>query len=312
QYGRGHRQTLWECQVEQDGATADPGAEHGAGPADHGGRGGATAVPYLRAPGDQRTERDQQDPEAEAQEAQTVREDADDPAGSQGVGRGGEQMCSRGHAASRAVRCGGLCARGCGRFGAHLVLLGVASTVRPESSSRCAGRMLGPWRRDGRTPPATTGRAAPSRPSRNRSRCPRRTAPPPPPTTLRGRRRSPGAAPPFPPGRSSRSSCCSRRRWWPPSRWSSAASSGSPPEAPTAAPSTEEATPSAAPTTSSPERRPGTVTDSAGREVEDGTGGYDDPATIGEHTVSWTAWTDGTIAVTALDVDLDATVPGAG
>src|SRR5699024_3688592 len=84
------------------------------------------------------------------------------------------------------------------------------------------------------------------------------------------------------------------------------------PEAPTAAPSTEEATPSAAPTTSSPERRPGTVTDSAGREVEDGTGGYDAPATIGEHTGSWTAWTDGTIAVTALDVDLDATVPGAG
>ena len=84
------------------------------------------------------------------------------------------------------------------------------------------------------------------------------------------------------------------------------------PEAPTAAPSTEEATPSDAATTSSPERRPGTVTDSAGREVEDGTGGYDDPATIGEHTVSWTAWTDGTIAVTALDVDLDATVPGAG
>ena len=84
------------------------------------------------------------------------------------------------------------------------------------------------------------------------------------------------------------------------------------PEAPTAAPTTEEATPSAAPTTSSPERRPGTVTDSSGREVDDGTGGYDDPATIGEHTVSWTAWTDGTIAVTALDVDLDATVPGAG
>src|SRR5699024_6411715 len=64
------------------------------------------------------------------------------------------------------------------------------------------------------------------------------------------------------------------------------------PEAPTAAPSTEEATPSDAATTSSPERRPGTVTDSAGREVDDGTGGNS--------------------AVTALDVDLDATVPGAG
>src|SRR5699024_11810278 len=65
------------------------------------------------------------------------------------------------------------------------------------------------------------------------------------------------------------------------------------PEAPTAAPSTEEATPSAAPTTSSPERRPGTVTDSAGREVEDGTGGCDDPATIGWQTVRWTSWSGG-------------------
>src|SRR5699024_11226304 len=50
------------------------------------------------------------------------------------------------------------------------------------------------------------------------------------------------------------------------------------PEAPTAAPSTEAATPSAAPTTSSPERRPGTATDSAGPEEEDGTGGEHQPA----------------------------------
>src|SRR5699024_10963583 len=84
------------------------------------------------------------------------------------------------------------------------------------------------------------------------------------------------------------------------------------PWAPTAAPTTEEATPSAAPTTSSPERRPGTVTDSSGREVDDGTGGYDDPATISEHTVNLTAWTDGTIAVTALEADLDATVSEVG
>ena len=83
------------------------------------------------------------------------------------------------------------------------------------------------------------------------------------------------------------------------------------PGTPTAAPTPAQGTPSGAPTTGSPERQPGTVTDSSGREVEDGTGGYDDPATIGEHTVSWTAWTDGTIAVTALEVDLDATVPEA-
>lgn len=81
------------------------------------------------------------------------------------------------------------------------------------------------------------------------------------------------------------------------------------PDAPVAAPSTEEETePSSE---ASPEREPGTVTDSAGREVTDGTGGYADPATVGEHTVSWTAWTDGAIGVTALEVDLAATAPGA-
>ncbi|QNN82399.1 hypothetical protein H3H54_15550 [Brachybacterium sp. Z12] len=61
--------------------------------------------------------------------------------------------------------------------------------------------------------------------------------------------------------------------------------------------------------TPSEDRKPGTVTDSAGRKVTDGTGGYDDPATIGEHTVSWTTWTDGTLAVTAREVDLAATAP---
>ena len=81
------------------------------------------------------------------------------------------------------------------------------------------------------------------------------------------------------------------------------------PEAPVAAPSTEEE--SDPPSSASPEREPGTVTDSAGREVTDGTGGYEDPATVGEHTVSWTVWTDGTIGVTALEVDVAATVPGA-
>ncbi|WP_394213948.1 hypothetical protein [Brachybacterium vulturis] len=83
------------------------------------------------------------------------------------------------------------------------------------------------------------------------------------------------------------------------------------PGAPVAEPSTEESTPSAPPSSGAPEREPGTVTDSAGREVADGTGGYADPATVGEHTVSWTAWTDGTLGVSALEVDLAATVPGA-
>ncbi|MDN5819888.1 MAG: hypothetical protein L0H74_03140 [Brachybacterium sp.] len=83
------------------------------------------------------------------------------------------------------------------------------------------------------------------------------------------------------------------------------------PGAPVAAPSTEEETPDDPPSSTSPEREPGTVTDSAGREVADGTGGYDEPATVGEHTVSWTAWTEGTISVAALEVDLEATVPAA-
>ncbi|MGP9536452.1 hypothetical protein ACT3SP_00470 [Brachybacterium sp. AOP43-C2-M15] len=84
------------------------------------------------------------------------------------------------------------------------------------------------------------------------------------------------------------------------------------PAPPTPAPTTEEESPSDPPATPSQERRPGTVTDSRDREVTDGTGSYEKPATIGEHTVSWPAWTDGTLAVTALEVDLDAAVPAAG
>src|SRR5699024_11994978 len=61
------------------------------------------------------------------------------------------------------------------------------------------------------------------------------------------------------------------------------------PDAPTAAPSTEEATPSDAPTTSSPERRPGTVTDSSGREVDDGTGGDGAPPPTVQHRVGRSA-----------------------
>lgn len=80
---------------------------------------------------------------------------------------------------------------------------------------------------------------------------------------------------------------------------------------PVAEPTSPPATRSPPPPTQAPEREPGTVTDSSGREVTDGTGGYDRPATIGEHTLSWTAWTDGTVSVSALEVDLDATVPAA-
>lgn len=83
------------------------------------------------------------------------------------------------------------------------------------------------------------------------------------------------------------------------------------PASPVADPASDPQTRSAPPASSSPEREPGTVTDTDGREVTDGTGGYDDPARIGEHTVSWPAWTSGTIAVTALEVDVAATVPGA-
>lgn len=56
---------------------------------------------------------------------------------------------------------------------------------------------------------------------------------------------------------------------------------------------------------------PGTVTDAQQREVTDGTGRYESPARVGEHTFSWPTWTDGTLSVTALEVDLEATLPAA-
>lgn len=83
------------------------------------------------------------------------------------------------------------------------------------------------------------------------------------------------------------------------------------PATPAAAPASEEESASVPASQASQEREPGTVTDSAGREVTDGTGGYDRPATIGEHTVTWAAWTDGALSVTPLEVDLAATAPGA-
>lgn len=60
------------------------------------------------------------------------------------------------------------------------------------------------------------------------------------------------------------------------------------------------------------EKEPGVVTDSEGEELRDGTGGYDDPGIAGEHTFSWTAWTQGTLSVSALEIDLEATLPAAG
>lgn len=59
------------------------------------------------------------------------------------------------------------------------------------------------------------------------------------------------------------------------------------------------------------DREPGVVTTAEGTEVRDGTGSFEEPATVGEHTVSWPTWTDGTISVTVLEVDLEATLPGA-
>ncbi|WP_345075671.1 hypothetical protein [Brachybacterium paraconglomeratum] len=83
------------------------------------------------------------------------------------------------------------------------------------------------------------------------------------------------------------------------------------PAPPVATPASDEESTSVPGSQTPQEREPGTVTDSAGREMTDGTGGYDRPATLGEHTVSWTAWTDGTLSVTPLEVDLAATAPGA-
>lgn len=80
---------------------------------------------------------------------------------------------------------------------------------------------------------------------------------------------------------------------------------------PSAAPPSAPATRSAPPAQTEQPREPGTVLDAQGREVTDGTGGYDQPATVGEHTVAWSVWTGGTLSVTPQAVDLDATLPGA-
>ncbi|GAA1489726.1 hypothetical protein GCM10009626_24720 [Brachybacterium sacelli] len=77
-------------------------------------------------------------------------------------------------------------------------------------------------------------------------------------------------------------------------------------------PSTSAGPSSSAPSDAAdPQRGPGVVTDAAGTELSDGTGRYEDPARIGEHTFSWRAWTDGRLSVRGLEVDRDATLPGA-
>ena len=55
-----------------------------------------------------------------------------------------------------------------------------------------------------------------------------------------------------------------------------------------------------------------TVTDSSGTVLDDGTGDYDSPAAVGEHTFSWPTGDGGTADVSVTDVDTDATLPNAG
>ena len=82
---------------------------------------------------------------------------------------------------------------------------------------------------------------------------------------------------------------------------------------PSAAPTATAARPTRTPVASEPprDREPGTVTDAGGTELADGTGAYDRPATVGEHTFGWPVWTGGILRVAAREADLAATVPGA-
>lgn len=95
-------------------------------------------------------------------------------------------------------------------------------------------------------------------------------------------------------------------------RWAAAGDPDSPVAAPSAAPTSSGGRSPAAPSpTATPGQEPGTVTDSTGRVVEDGIGGYDRPASVQEHTLSWEVWTGGTLGVRALEVDPGATLPAA-
>lgn len=55
----------------------------------------------------------------------------------------------------------------------------------------------------------------------------------------------------------------------------------------------------------------GTVTDAAGNEVTDGTGVYDQPAAVGEHSLSWSLTGGGAVHLRATDIDTDAALPHA-
>ena len=54
----------------------------------------------------------------------------------------------------------------------------------------------------------------------------------------------------------------------------------------------------------------GVVTDSSGSVVDDGTGGYDHPGTLGEHTVAWGTWDGGTMSVGLDSAEVGGTIPG--
>lgn len=54
----------------------------------------------------------------------------------------------------------------------------------------------------------------------------------------------------------------------------------------------------------------GVVTDSSGTVVDDGTGGYDHPGTVGEHTVAWGTWDGGTMSVGIDSAEVGGTIPG--
>lgn len=54
----------------------------------------------------------------------------------------------------------------------------------------------------------------------------------------------------------------------------------------------------------------GVVTDASGAVVEDGTGGWDHPGTIGEHAVAWESWEGGTATVSITAAETGYELPG--
>lgn len=55
---------------------------------------------------------------------------------------------------------------------------------------------------------------------------------------------------------------------------------------------------------------PGVVTDETGQAVEDGTGGYESPATVGEHSFVWETWDGGDVTVRATALEIGSALPG--